>query len=279
MADQILTYPHGIKYKSIGWANQVKQGTGNSIPCNDELTAGTSIYTDSNSGKWWADGSGNLTYSFSSANNHPFNQSAGGTDQRGVHFWLESKSNQTWDKWFDIGAEGGKSSGTSMNSGARSSWLREVTAIWFLFHGHTTYESQGCYAKVAKVGLRYRDPNGKIQIYECTENIGDLALGTLVRGSGKYMFGYAVPSNKRATICRNDYRFLGARIQIQLQKTNGTISRTICGGCTGIRFGLGENPTGTYNETNKRALVGRGNLTWNEFNADNNDDKLWLETR
>jgi hypothetical protein len=43
--------------------------------------------------------------------------------------------------------------------------------------------------------------------------------------------------------------------------------------CT--RLGLGENPTDSFNETNKRAAVGRGNLTWGEFDP----DKLWLETR
>ena len=274
---QILTYPHGIKYSKNDWATQVKQGTGNSIPCNDELIKGTQILTDSNSGKWWANTVGNLTHSFSSANNHPFNQQWGGTDQRGVHYWLESKNNQTWATWFDIGAEGGKSSGDPCASGARSSWLREVTALWFLFHGHTTYESQGCYAKVEKVGLRYRDPNGKIKIYECTEKLGELALMGLVRGSGKIMFGYAVPSNHRATICRNNYRFLGARIQIQLQKTNGTMSRVICGGCTGIRFGLGETPSGSYNTTAKRALVLAGNTTWTDFSNTSVKDRL--ETR
>jgi hypothetical protein len=275
MADQILTYPHGIKYRKSDWANQVKDGVGGSIPCNNELRAGSSVVTDPNSGQWWADSSGNLTWDFSKNDIHPFNQAWGGTGQRGVHFWLNSKNNQTWDKWFDIGADGLRNSGDSMNNGARSSWLREVTAIWFLFHGHTTYESQGCYAKVAKVGLRYRDPNGKIQIYECTDKLGDLGLNQIVRGSEKHMFGYAIPSNKRATICRNDYRFLGARIQIQLQKTDGIKERTICGGCTGLRFGLGETPTGSYNETSKRALVGRGNCTWNEFNL----NKMWLETR
>ena len=274
MADQILTYPHGIKYRTSDWANQVKQGTGNSIPCNDELKGDTSTYTDSNSGQWYSS-PGNLTYSFTAANNHPFNQQWGGTDQRGVHYWVESKSNTAWARWFDIGAEGGRKTGDYMNSSARSSWLREVTALWFLFHGHTTYESQGCYAMVEKVGLRYRDPNGRIKIYECTQKLGDLALMGLVRGSGKHLFGYALPSSDRTTVCRNNYRFLGPRIQIRLQKTTGNISRTICGGCTGIRFGLGENPTGSYNETAKRALVGRGNATWTEFNP----DKMWLETR
>ena len=275
MADQILTYPHGIKYQSSGWANQVKQGTSNSIPCNNELRGSTSVVTDSNSGKWWANSAGTLTYSFSAANNHPFNQQWGNTDQRGVHYFVNSKSNQTWAKWFDIGAEGLKNSGDYMNSSARSSWLREVTAIWFLFHGHTTYESQGCYAKVEKVGIRYRDPNGRIQIYECTYKLGDLGLNQIVRGNSKYMFGYALSSSYRSTICNNNYRFLGPRIQIQLQKTDGVQQRNICGGCTGLRFGLGPSPTAGYNTSSKRALVGRGNCTWNDFNL----NKMWLETR
>jgi hypothetical protein len=274
---QILTYPYGIKYKTSGWANQVKQGTGGSIPCNNEVKAGTQILQDSNSGQWWGDYAGDLSCNFGQANSDPFNQTWGGTDQRGAHYFVNSKSNQTWDKWFDIGAEGGKNSGDYMNGGARSSWLREVTAIWFLFHGHTTYESQGCYAKVAKVGLRYRDPNGKIQIYECTEKLGNLGLRELVRGSSKHMFGYAIPSSKRSTICRNNYRFLGPRIQIQLQKTDGIQVRTICGGCTGLRFGLGETPIGSYNETAKRALVLSGNTTWNDFNNSSIKDRL--ETR
>ena len=34
---QILTYPHGIKYRSSDWNGQVKQGSGGSIPCNNEI--------------------------------------------------------------------------------------------------------------------------------------------------------------------------------------------------------------------------------------------------
>jgi hypothetical protein len=190
---------------------------------------------------------------------------------------VQSKKNQQWAKYIDIGAEGGKSTGHYINSNARSSWLREVTALWFLFHGHTTYESQGCYAHVEKVGIRYRDPNGYLKIYECTQKLGDLSLLSGVRGSGKYMFGYAIPSNYRSTICRNNYNFLGVRIQVMVKKTDGSKTRTICGGFTGIRLGLGESPTSSYNTTSKRALVGRGNTTWNDYN--NSSVKFELETR
>lgn len=273
---QILTYPHGIKYDDTNWASQVKQGTGGSIPCNNVITKGTSIVQDSQSGQWWANNVGNLTYSFDQSNSHPFNQTWGNSDQRGVHFWLESSSRQSWAKWFDIGDEGGKNTGDTISNTARSSWLREVTSLWFLFHGHTTYEGQGCYAKVEKCGIRYRDPNGKLKIYECSYKLGELSLMAGVRGTSKRMFGYALPSSYRSTVCRNNYRFLGVRIQIQLVKTDGTKTRTMCGGCTGIRLGLGENPTGNYNTTNKRALVLRGDRQWSQFKYDN---PYHLETR
>ena len=82
------------------------------------------------------------------------------------------------------------------------------------------------------------------------------------------MFGYALPSSERSTVCSNDYRFLGLRVQIQLRRGGkGTSTDTLQGGISGIRLGLGTSPTGSYNETNKRALVGRGNCTWGEFDA------------
>ena len=279
MPTQFLTYPHNTKYDSTNWASQVKQGTGGGIPCQASIYAASSIVQDSQSGQWWADGNGNVTYSFSSSNNHPFNQTWGNSDQRGLHYHLESKKNQQWAKYFDIGAEGGRSTGHYINSNARSSWLREVTALWFLFHGHTTYESQGCYAHVEKVGIRYRDPNGYLKIYECSQQLsGSISLLSGVRGASKEVFGYAVPNNHRSTICRNDYRFLGVRIQIMLKKTQGSQSRTICGGVTGIRLGLGESPTSGYNTTNKRALVLRGSTTWNDFSSATKTKDM-LETR
>ena len=265
---QILTYPHGIEYERNNWANQVKQGTGGSIPCNNEFTPGTSVVQDSQSGQWYADGVGTVSLNFGQSNSDPFNQTDGNSDQRGAHYFVSSKKNQQWAKWIDIGAEGGKKTGDSVSSSAKSSWLREVTALWFLFHGHTTHENQGCYAHVEKVGIRYRDPNGKVKIYACTQKLTDsISLLSGVRGNRKELFGYAIPNNYRSTICRNNYHFLGVRIQIMLKKTDGSQTRTICGGCTGIRLGLGESPTSSYNTTSKRALVGKGNTTWSDYNS------------
>ncbi len=273
---QILTYPHGIKYQKSGWANQVKQGTGGSIPCNNEIYEGTSV-VNTGGEEWWGSGNGNTTYSWTDANNHPFNQTNGGTSQKGLHYWLSTSTNGYQQaRWFDIGAEGGKDHGTYVSSSSRSSWLRDVTAVWFLFNGHDTAQTRGCYVRVEKVAIRYRDPNGRISIKKVTEKLGDLEYMGGVRGSDKRVFGYALSSSQRSEVCGTDYHFLGLRVQIQLRRNDGgATSDKLQGGISGIRLGLGTNPTGAYNETNKRALVGRGNCTWTEFD----EDKMWLETR
>ena len=275
---QILTYPHGIKYRSSDWNNQVKQGTGGSMPCSDEIYEGKSV-VNTNGEEWWGNGDGNTTYNWNDANNHPFNQTWGGSSQKGLHYWLQTSSNgYQRARWFDIGAEGGKLHGEFCHNNARSSWLREVTAVWFLFNGHDTTQTRDCYARVEKVAIRYRDPRGYISIKKVTDKLGDLGLMYGVRGGDKKMFGYALPSSERSTVCNNDYRFLGLRVQIQLRRgSSGTHKDTLQGGISGIRLGLGTSPTSSYNESNKRALVLAGNTTWNDFNNSSVKDKL--ETR
>jgi hypothetical protein len=273
---QILTYPHGIKYQESGWANQVKQGTGGSIPCNNEIHEGKSIIT-TNGEQWWGSDQGNTTYGWDNPDAHPFNQTNGGTGQKGLHYWLSTdKNGYQQARWFDIGAEGGRDHGAYMSSGARSSWLRDVTAVWFLFNGHDTAQTRGCYARVEKVAIRYRDPSGYISIKKVTQKLGDLELMGGVRGSSKRVFGYALSSSDRSQVCNGEYHFLGLRVQIQLRRADSGLTKDkLQGGISGIRLGLGSNPTGAYNETNKRALVGRGNCTWTEFD----EKKMWLETR
>ena len=274
---QILTYPYGCKYSRSNWGSQVKQGTGGSIPCNNDIYSGTSV-VNTGGEEWWGSSTGTTSYSFSDANANPWNQTDGGTSQKGLHYWLTTNSNNyTQARWFDIGAEGGKNHGVSVGTGARSSWLREVTALWFLFNGHDTTQTRDCYVRLEKAAIRYRDPNGKVSIKKVTQQLGDYKYMDGLRGSSKQMFGYALSSNDRTEVCNNNYRFLGLRVQIQLKRgASGTTTDTLQGGITGLRLGLGTSPTGNYNETNKRALVLRGNQTWSEYNS---ASKWPLETR
>ena len=267
---QILTYPWGVKYKKDGWNDQVKNytnGADSSGPCSTDIYEGKSIVT-TNGEEWWGDGTGNTAYSWSDANNNPFNQNWGGSSQKGLHYWLQTSSNGYQKaRWFDIGGDGGENHGAYVYSYTSSTWLSEVTALWFLFNGHDTTESRGCYAYVEKAALRYRDPNGRIAIHTVTEKLGELSINEGVRGGTKQMFGYALPSSLRNTICISDYRFLGIRVQIKLRRDgSGTSTDTLQGGISGFRLGLGTNPTAPYNETNKRALVGKNNESWTYFN-------------
>jgi hypothetical protein len=99
-----------------------------------------------------------------------------------------------------------------------------------------------------------------------------------LRGSSKVMFGYGLTSSERDNICKNNWHFLGLRIQFQLRRgANGTTTDYIQAGCTGLRLSLGTstNNFNTYS-SNKRALVLAGNTTWNDFNK---GGQLQLETR
>ena len=273
---QILTYPWGTKYQRSGWDTQIKDGKGGSIPCNNEIFRSTSIQ---NTGgvEWYAtsDGSDNASY-IQTINEH-FEQPLRGSGQKGLAFWKETSTNNYAQAcWFDIGAEGGKEDGAAMNNAARSSWLREVTALWLMFNSHDTTSARGCYSKLEKAGIRYRDPNGRIRIKQVIDQIGDYRMGDGVRGD-KVMVGYALSTSDRQTICRNDWQFLGLRIQIRLERTGSGVSTDyIQGGVTAIRLGLGETYN-NWNTTNKRALVLRGNTTHSDFT--NSSTKDMLETR
>ena len=273
---QILTYPWGTKYQRSGWETQIKDGKGGSIPCNNEIFRSTSIQ---NTGgvEWWANTDGSDNASSVQASNEHFEQPLLGSGQKGLAYWIQTSSNNyAVARWFDIGAEGGKEDGTVMNKAARSSWLSEVTALWFMFNSHDTTSARGCYSKLEKAGIRYCDPDGRIRIKKVTDQIGDYRMGDGVRGD-KVMVGYALSSSERQTICRNNWRFLGLRIQIRLERTgSGTSKDYIQGGVTAIRLGLGENYN-NWNTTNKRALVLRGDTIYTDFT--NSSTKDMLETR
>ena len=273
---QILTYPWGTNYRRSGWENQVKDGKRGSIPCNNEIFRGR---TQQNVGatNWWATNDGEDNAASVAASNEHFEQPLKGGSQKGLAFWKQTDENNYQQAcWFDIGAEGGKEDGSYMNGAARSSWLREVTALWFMFNSHDTTDGRGCYSQIEKAGIRYRDPDGRIRIKRVTQKLGEYTMGDGVRGD-KVMFGYALSSGDRQTICNNNWRFLGLRIQIRLERTGkGLQTDYIQGGVTGIRLGLGD-VYNNWNTNNKRALVLRGDTIYSDFT--NSSTKDMLETR
>lgn len=279
MATQILTYPYGTNYRESDWGNQVKDGKGGSIPCDWSIYRSRSIQgSGSDPNAWWSSSDGQDNATTISSNNEHFEQPNRGKNQKGLAFWVDTNRNgYTTSCWFDIGGEGGARDGATMSSNTRSSWLREVTSLWFLFNGHDTAKTRDCYSMVEKAGIRYRDPNGYIRIKPVTQKLGNLSLGDWIRGDEKYMFGYALSSSERQSVCRNNWNFLGIRIQMKIKRgAGGTTTDRIQAGVTGLRLGLGESFTG-WNTSNKRALVLHGRTPWNEYISNSYKDQL--ETR
>ena len=275
---QILTYPWETKYQRDGWDTQVKDGKGGSIPCSSQIFRGRTIQ---NAGgvQWYATNDGSDNASTVQVSNEHFEQPLRGSGQKGLAFWKQtSTDNYQQACWFDIGTDGGKEDGDYMYKSSRSSWLRQVTALWFMFNSHDTTVARGCSSQVEKAGIRYRGATStEIRTLPLTEQIGEYKMGDGVSGGDKVMFGYALSPSDRELICRNNWRLLALRIQIRLERTgSGSQQDYIQGGVTGIRLGLGENYD-DWNTTNKRALVLRGDTTYGDF-LDNSKEDM-LETR
>jgi len=274
---QILTYPYGTKYSTTvsTYRGQVKDGQNGSLPINDEIHRGD--YNQNTGGvSWVASSAGSDNVDAAIAGNYAFEQNSNG---RGLYYTVSTSQNKSnWSRWFDLGADGGKADGEVLAAKARSSFLSEVTGVWFLFNGIDTTQTRDCYARVEHVALRFIEGgNRKIRIRKVTEQIGDIAYMTGLRGSTKRVFGYQLDEAGRAEAAQKDFKLLGMRIQFQVRRgANGTHTDTIQGGMDGLRFSLG-NATGTLTNSTKRALCGKGNTPWDEWDA--NWPKLQLEGR
>ena len=274
---QILTYPYGVKYSTdvSTYRGQVKDGQNGSLPINDEIHRGD--YNQTTGGvNWVASSAGSDNVDAAIAGNYVFEQNSNG---RGLYYTVSTSQNKSnWSRWFDLGADGGKQDGDVLAAKARSSFLSEVTGVWFLFNGKDTTQTRDCYARVEYVALRFIEgSNRRIRIRQVTEKIGSLSLMSGVRGDSKYVFGYQLDEAGRNEAAQKDFKLLGVRVQFQVRRgANGTHTDTIQAGLDGMRFSLG-NATGTLTNSTKRALCGKGNTPWDEWDA--NWPKLQLEGR
>ena len=275
---QILTYPWSRGYSSnlTTFRSQVKDGKNGSMPINDEIHRGN---YDQNTGgvSWIASSSGDDNMDDAISGNYCFEQNSNG---RGLYYSIYSNSNKTsWSRWFDLGADGGRKDGDVLNAGARSSWLGQVTGVWFLFNGKDTTQTRDCYARVEHVALRYiEEDNRRIRIRKVTEKVGDLTYMNGVRGDTKQIFGYQLDAAGRLEVSEKKFRLLGLRVQFQVRRgSTGTTRDTIQAGMDAVRFSLGDASSRGIQDSDMRALVGQGNVKWSDWDTDKT--KLQLECR
>ena len=275
---QILTYPWAARYSSNvqQYKTEVKDGKNGSIPFNDEIYYGDKTQ-DAGGVTWVSASAGSDNRADAQSQNLVFDQNSSG---RGLYYYIQSSSNKTsWSRWWDLGPDGGKADGATLGAAARASFLSQVTGIWFLFTGQQTTETRDCYARVEHVAIRYIEGNTrKIRIRKVTEKIGEYTYMNGVRGGGQYIFGYQLDAAGRLEVSEKEFKLIGARVQFQVRRgAGGTHKDTLSAGMTGMRFSLGDSSTGGITNNTMKALVGKGNTPWNEW--DREWPKLQLETR
>ena len=275
---QVLVYPVDAKYSTsseVSFRSQVKDGNKGCLPINDEVFSGD--FRQSTGGvDWYGDSTGSDNASTAAQNNYAFEQNSNG---KGMHYWMSTSSNgKQTARWFDFGADPSRQDGDVLNAGARSSYIGNVTGLWFLFNSLDTRETRDCYSRVEHAALRYVEENTrKIRILKVTEKIGNYTYMDGLRGSSKVIFGYQLDSAKRSLVLNNNYLLLGARVQFQLRRGGkGTTTDTIQGGLDAMRFSLGDATKSNLSNSSKRVLCYSGNMQWSEFH---NTDKHKLETR
>jgi len=277
---QILTYPWNAKYSTSStdvFRSQVKDGKDGSLPINNEITRGGE---QQNTGgiNWYGDSSvGSDNVSDAVAGNYAFEQNS---DGRGMRYWMSTSKNgyQTAD-WFDFGADPKRADGETLNYNARSSWLSQVTGVWFLFNSKDTRETRDCYSRVEHVALRFvEEDTRKIRIRKVTEKIGNYTYMNGHRGQSKLIFGYQLDAAGRLEVSEKKFKLLGVRVQFQLRRgAGGTTTDTVQAGLDAMRFSLGDASSNSLTSNTMRALCGKGNTTWSQWESD--WPKLELEGR
>ena len=275
---KILTYPTGVRYSSnlTQYRTEVKDGANGSLPINDEIHVGD--YSQNTGGVSWVGRTeGDDNHADAQSGNYPFEQNSNG---RGLYYSVYTNQNSSnWSRWFDLGADGGREDGQTLNAGARSSYLSGVTGVWFLFNGKDTTQTRDCYARVEHVALRFiEESSRKIRIRKVTEKIGYWDYMAGLRGSDKKIWGYQLDAAGRLEVSEKKFKLLGLRVQFQVRRgSSGTTRDTIQAGIDAVRFSLGDASDRNITDSTMRALVGKGNKPWSEWDRD--WPKLELEGR
>lgn len=165
------------------------------------------------------------------------------------------------------------------NRGPLSSWLRNVTGLWFLFDGKGTTETRDCYVRVERAALRYLSPmaNGdaKHKIFDVTEKLGNYSFNNGIRGNDTRVFGYQLSQALREQVKTEKMAFAGFRLQLSLKRgASGVQTDTIQSHIRALRLSLGDASLGSINRNTRMALAGNSDTGYCDIDL----DRFKLET-
>ena len=277
MSAKILTYPWSVNYPTdtTAFRSEVMDPLGESsgVPVNNEIwvPGNNTSQTDNTGYKWESPNGGYAEGTFGHiVTRKPVNTNGGFDNTVGWRWKVDATTtnNTKHETYIDIGAEGGKTDGSSLNNTARSSWMRGVTGLWCLFNVLEMQNQNNCSGSILRAAIRYKDPSrNTIRFKHCTLKKGSLGYGDRKKaGASNIVFGYCLDSADRDTVERNDWRLLGFRLHLRLWREDiGTHKDYLRLGISALTPSFYEPYT--YNSNAKRVVCRKHDTMLSDYNG------------
>lgn len=272
---ELLTYPWDSKYPD-GNRNDFFASTAASpnIPTDAVVTNGFGNVTDGGynwqQGSLKGSGSASMVYQRSYANNN---------NAQGFSYEADSSAGINYPGWFDVGAGGGRSGGEVLLDTDKSSYMKNVTACWFVSSNNkaSNNATAGCRYQIRQVAIRYINANNKrLTLMTCPNKLAGLSYNTdAYGGNAPNVNGYELSSANKGIVKLDGLLFVGFRIAIFLGKASSPLSQKTQVAISAVTPGF-ENSSKAYNKDNKRIICRNSQTTYTQYK---NESKFPIECR
>ncbi len=261
---ELLTYPWDSQYPKNN-LDQFFGATAEEPNMPTDVIAETGFGTVTDGGYTWKHnsnkpyGSAERVYSREWSNN---------SIARGFGYRIESTNAIDYDAWFDVGAGANLSSGQVLPTTAKSSYMKNVTACWFVSSSNASSDNSTANTryKISQVGIRYINRSSRrLTILTCPNVLAGLTYGyEHAGGNPPSINGYELSNSDKTTV-KNDGLFLvGFRIAIYYGKDRSTRQLTTQVGINALTPGFVDS-TKTYNIDNKRIICRNSQKTYDDL--------------
>jgi len=272
---ELLTYPWDSRYPT----NNINDFFGATaaapnMPTDFVITEGFGNITDG--GYNWQQssisgtGSATMAYQRSYANNNI---------AQGYSYERDSSTSLNYYAWFDVGAGGGMSSGQTLPVDAKSSYMKNVTACWFVSSNNKASDNGAaqCRYEIRQVGIKYINPRSRrITLFTCPTVLAGLIYNyDQYGGDPPSINGYELSEANKDVVENDGLLFVGFRIAVYIGKDSTGRSLKTQVAVSAITPGFEDNHQ-SYNKDNKRIICRNSQTTFTEYE---NETKFPIECR
>ena len=179
--------------------------------------------------------------------------------------------------WFDVGAGANMSSGQVLDVGTKSSYMKDVTACWFVSSNNNSDTSGNCLYEIRRVAIKYINPESRrIILISCPTVLAGLAYNAdTFAGASPKINGYEISESNKNVVEIDDLRLIGFRIGLYIAKDSTPRSRKTQVGINGLTPGFLDSAK-TYSKDTKRVICRNSSTTHTQFE---NETKFPIECR